>query len=125
MEKPTNNASGCPAGKARKPLLSQTVWRLVGGGAIGAAALLAWFGADAAIVRKSVWHMAIFAGLVLTCLCVAGYTALLDIRYIRLQYALARRQAFLQTLGEEGFRKALRAADGGGSQAPGQERDEA
>jgi hypothetical protein len=36
--------------------------------------------------------------------------ALLDLRYIRMRHAMAEREVFRQTLGDEAFRRALRAA---------------
>jgi len=43
-------------------------------------------------------------------LLVAVYCAFLDLRYIRVQQAIAERELFRETLGEESFRKALRAS---------------
>ena len=41
---------------------------------------------------------------------VALYIVLLDVRYIRMQYHLGKREIFRKTLGSEEFRRALREA---------------
>lgn len=71
---------------------------------------MVWFGVDSEFVQRSLWHTFGYWTVFLLFILVTGYTVVLDVRYIRLQYALARRQVFLQTLGEEEFRKTLRAA---------------
>ena len=52
----------------------------------------------------------IYWGIVVVLLVVAVYCALIDLRYVRAQYAVAKRDMFRETLGEESFRKDLRAA---------------
>ncbi|MBL7644575.1 MAG: hypothetical protein JNK74_00155 [Candidatus Hydrogenedentes bacterium] len=49
-------------------------------------------------------------GLFLVSLLVALYMALLDLRYIRMQYSLGEKELFEDTLGSEEFRAALRKA---------------
>lgn len=73
-----------------------------------AAALVAWAGAEMGFAQGSFLELVIYAGLVIVLLGIAIYTVALDIRYTRLQYAVARRAAFLQTLGDESFRASLR-----------------
>ncbi|MDQ1256299.1 MAG: hypothetical protein QG656_895, partial [Candidatus Hydrogenedentes bacterium] len=74
------------------------------------AALMAWKGADIGFERPSLLFLLGYWTLFLALLIAAGYTAVLDVRYIRLQYQLGRREVFLQTLGNEEFRKLVRAA---------------
>ncbi len=68
---------------------------------------MAWMGVQADFHRVSLWLAIAYWGGVFLLLAVAGFTVLLDIRYIRLQYALGRREVFRQTLGDEVFRRAL------------------
>jgi hypothetical protein len=55
-------------------------------------------------------RFAIYWGLFFLSFLASLYFAMLDVRYNLAQYAAAKRQVFLQTLGDEEFRKALRAA---------------
>ena len=50
-------------------------------------------------------------GVFLVFLLAAFYVVVLDIRYIRLQYLLAQRDAFHHTIGSEDFRRALYEAE--------------
>ena len=109
-EKPTKSGSGSRDEDAAAPLIRQSTWRKAGLGALAGAALMAWFGAESLFVRESVWHLLIYWSICLGLLAVAGYTVILDLRYIRLQYALGRRRVFTQTLGDEAFRKTLLSA---------------
>lgn len=74
-------------------------------------ALLAWYAArnarDAAM-GGPFWIA--FSVVFLALMGVALYMVLIDIRYIRLQYKLAERQLFLETLASEEFRKEIRDA---------------
>ena len=108
-EPPAEPPSGAVAPDLPVPI-TQGTWRKAGAAAVGAAAFLAWFGSDSPFVRQSVWHQLLFWGLCFGLVAVALYTVILDLRYIRLQYAIARRAAFEQTIGSEDFRKELLAA---------------
>ena len=102
--------------------LNPKTWRKVGAISVGLAALMAVFGAATGILRDTVLHMAIlmspdvadratperagpfcmvywlvFALLIL----IALYMAFLDIRYIRLMYAVEKRKLFQASMGED------------------------
>lgn len=74
---------------------------------IGLSAVMVLLGPGAPVARA---HPLLFAGywLVFSLLLVGAlYCVLLDIRYIRLEYRLARRRLFHETLGSEDFRRTL------------------
>lgn len=85
----------------------QSRWRIAGAVAIACCAIMAWYGAQHAFMSASLLGAILYWGLCLLFLLVSLYTVLLDVRYIRLQYAIARRELFVQTLGDEKFRKSL------------------
>jgi uncharacterized membrane protein len=88
--------------------LTQKKWRRVGAVCIAACAFMAWFGADdLRTINQSWWYMAGYWGLCLLFLVAALYVVLLDIRYIRMLYAIERREVFLQTLGSKEFREEI------------------
>lgn len=88
----------------------QTKWRLAGGGAVGLSAVMAWYGAAFLSFREGTLFLLAYWGVFLALLLVAFYCVLLDIRYIRMLYALERRRVFHETLGNAEFRRALHAA---------------
>lgn len=89
--------------------ISQRQWRCVGGAAIVGAALMAWYGQYMVQGRPSLAVLVVYWGLFLFLLLLSLYIVLIDIRYIRLQYALERREAFLRTLGSEELRQIMQA----------------
>ncbi|HUW60800.1 MAG TPA: hypothetical protein VMZ06_07305 [Candidatus Bathyarchaeia archaeon] len=106
--KPTKSASGSPNGNPPgSPILSQRQWRKAGLGAIAACALLAWVGAKAHFFLDSPILCILYWGVFVVLMALTFFIVWLDIRYIRLQYALERRNVFRETLGDEEFRKAL------------------
>ena len=78
--------------------------------AIVVCALMAWFGVD--LIKAGVAPLALFAywSVFLALLLVALYVVLLDIRYIRLEYALGEREIFKNTFESEEFQQAIRKA---------------
>lgn len=72
-----------------------------------ACALLAWFGARAHFFIDSLLVCILYWGLFLALMGATFLVVWLDVRYIRLQYALERRKAFRETLGDEDFRASL------------------
>ncbi len=86
------------AGSVRSGILEDTVWHAVS------------FAADEAPERDSVTPLglciAYWAGFA-AILLVALYLAFVDIRYIRLQYAIEKQQLFRQSLGDELAQKVL------------------
>lgn len=102
-------AEQCVAG-APASWFTQRGWRRVGACCLTASALMAFFGADAEFLQGAAWILLAYWGGFLLLLGIAFYTVVLDVRYIRLQYALGRREVFRQTLGSPEFREALREA---------------
>ncbi|MBI2433825.1 MAG: hypothetical protein HYV26_13240 [Candidatus Hydrogenedentes bacterium] len=72
--------------------------------------MLAGYGPRFAASVPPVWLLAAYWGVFLLLLLLALYLALVDLRFIRLQYLLGRREIFYDTLGSEEFRQALRKA---------------
>lgn len=91
-------------------LLTQPGWRTLAAAAILVSALMAWFGVKWEALRESSVLFFGYWGLFAILLLGAVYIAFLDMRYIRLQYRIAERELFRQTLGEDSFRDELRAA---------------
>lgn len=92
----------------RAVMSAQTIWRTVGGGAIGLCVIMAVVGVRAEFLRTSPLVFFAFWGVFLVLFLVAIFCVLLDLRYIRLQYKLAKRELFHETLGDETFRRKLK-----------------
>jgi hypothetical protein len=90
--------------------LRQIHWRIAGAIAIGSCAVLAYGGANWEVWKNSRAVFALYWGGFGLLMLLAMYCALLDIRYIRVQYRAREREVFNQTLGEVSFRKDLRDA---------------
>ncbi len=82
----------------------------MGAGAILLCAAMAWFGVD--IIRSDAGpvFLLVYWSVFLVLLLVALYIVMLDIRYIRLEYALGEREIFRSTFESEEFQQALRKA---------------
>ncbi len=83
---------------------------MVGAVSIGVCALMAWGGVRLESVRESPVLFWIYWGVFFVLFMVTLYIVLVDIRFIRVQQALALREAFRDTLGDKQFRSALRDA---------------
>ena len=96
----------------------QTKWRIAGVISLAAAGLMAWHGSSSRILRAWDWPgLLVYWSVFFVLLVCAIVIALLDVRYIRLRYALERRSLFLKTVGSESLRKTLREArDPGGEE---------
>ena len=104
------------------PFLTRRGWRITGLVSVLVSAAMAWNGV--AFIGAG-WHwLALLAwwGAVILFLLVAVYTVLLDLRFTQLQYVLAEREVFMETLGSEEFRKEIRrlAANEAASKAAGE-----
>ncbi|MBP8128026.1 MAG: hypothetical protein KA184_00485 [Candidatus Hydrogenedentes bacterium] len=88
----------------------QRKWRLTGALALALSALMAGYGVAYLGFSGSVLVLLVYWGIFLLCLIVAFLMALLDMRYIRVQYALEQRRIFVETLGSKAFRESLRKA---------------
>lgn len=90
--------------------LNQRTWRMIGLVSISAAAGMAWFGASEVTEETSILYLIIYWSVFLLFFLVAMYMALLDLRYIRLQYLVGQRDLYQDTVGDEAFRRALKEA---------------
>ena len=88
----------------------QTKWRIAGGLAVALATLLVWYGVEYVNKSTSPLYLFIYWSIFVVCILVAFYCVLLDIRFIRVQFAMERRRIFQDTVGDQAFRKALNAA---------------
>jgi predicted Holliday junction resolvase-like endonuclease len=61
----------------------------------------------------------IYWAVALLLLAIAIYMVLIDLRYLRLQFKLAERELFLDTLGSEDFRREIRDAQARKNQGDG------
>lgn len=77
---------------------------------------MAVFGAQSQALRANPLYFSLFWFGCVVLLGVAFYTALLDIRYIRMQYAMAKRELFFETLGVKQARERLDAASAAAEQ---------
>ena len=103
------NGSGSPTELPRH-FITQRGWRLLGIGALVFAGALVWFGPATLRTEPGLVFLCVYWGAFVLVLLVAFYAVLLDVRYIRLQYALEQRAIFEDTLGSDAFRKALHEA---------------
>lgn len=90
-------------------MLTQNTWRMIGGVAIFAAALMAWNGAEELDAGHTKVYLLVYWGLFLVLLITAVYMAILDLRYIKLQYLIGQRELFQKTVDDDMFREALAA----------------
>lgn len=91
-------------------LLTQARWRWAGGICLALCCVMAGFGVRLDVVRQTPVLFLLYWGLFLALFLVTLFCALLDLRHIRAEYAVAQRETFRDTLGDEAFRAALRAA---------------
>lgn len=68
---------------------------------------MAWYGTQPGVTRLGVPLQIAYWGIFTLALLTAVYVALLDLRYIRLQYTLGERELYNDTLGAEELRAAL------------------
>ncbi|MFP4173593.1 MAG: hypothetical protein ACLFV4_11845 [Candidatus Hydrogenedentota bacterium] len=80
----------------------QTKWRIAGGIALVCAAVLTVYGAEGEFPRTSLVHFIVYWGLCFVALATAVFIAILDIQYIRVQHAVAKRELVRSTLGHLG-----------------------
>lgn len=106
---------------------NQRTWRTIGAGALVASAGMAWYAVGYGVLRDTVLLLAgwmselppdaapehsgyflfLYWSFFALVLLISLYMALLDLRYIRLQYRAERRAIFERTLGDSEFRKSL------------------
>ena len=89
-------------------MITQKGWRITGAICITISAVMAYFGVrDITSMTFSVPQLLVYWGIFLLLLCVALYIVVLDMRYIKMKFAMERREVFQQTIGEEEFRKQI------------------
>lgn len=110
MEKPTKSESGFPTADLLSRASMQTKWRMACGVAVLVAGGMAWYGAESVSLRRSLATFAAYWGVFLVLIGIIFFIVLLDLRYIRLQYVIARRELYRQAFEDEEFRKALLGA---------------
>ena len=86
-------------------MFTQRNWRIAGAIAITICALMAVFGTR--IAFQSLFNFAVYWTVCLMLLMVTLYIALIDIKYIRVEQAIAHRELFRETVGDEDFQKKL------------------
>ena len=108
--------------------ITQAQWRVVGAASIVIAAGMAAHSMASGLLRDTVlrttqrlvpesaeeltaefplWWILVYWGIFSGLILLSCYLALIDFRYIRLQYALERRQIFSRTVGDAKFRASL------------------
>lgn len=111
MARATNNGFGYHTiAKKQQSFLTQRGWRITGGVALLVAGGMAWYGPTQLAEGQSVGYLAGYWGIFLVALAVAMWCVMLDLRYIRYEYAEGERDIFQQTLGNEEFRRAIAEA---------------
>ena len=88
-------------------MLKQRTWRVVGAGSVVFCGVMAWYGVDSPSVKSSLLVLLAYWGAFLVLLACGLLCVLIDIRYVRLQYAIGKRELLRQTLQDEELRKAL------------------
>ena len=91
-------------------MLNQKQWRTVGIVCLAGCGVMAVLGVRIEALRSS---PALFLGywaVFLLLFVITLYCVLLDIRFIKAEHAIMAREVFRETLGDEEFRNALRAA---------------
>ena len=68
---------------------------------------MAWYGASAGFFLDSLWFCVGYWALFAFLFVISIYFVALDLRYIRLQYTVEKRELFRQTIGNEEFRRDL------------------
>ena len=87
-------------------------------GTMTLAGLMAWYGCDAPILRTSLRYFSIYWGVFILLLLLSLYFIVLDLRFIHVQYLIARRDLLRETLEDETFRKTLIQAQQATTDAP-------
>lgn len=88
-------------------MITQASWRKTGFLCMVACGVMGMIGVRWQVLRASPILFCVYWGLFVLLALVAVYTAILDLRYIRLRYLIERRELFRETLGNPAFRQAL------------------
>ena len=111
---PRKTPLGIPPGRTPvrpgPPYLTQKFWRRASMGCLAAAGAMAWYGATIMDPRQHWLFLAGYWSVFLFLLAAALYAVVLDLRFIRLHYALGAREIYQETVGDPAFREALRKA---------------
>ena len=114
-------------------MVNQKGWRAAGVVVLVAAGLMAWYAADSGVLRDTALYLSglltdnaletpsaslgfvlVYWGIFVAVILVALYLALIDVRYIRLQHALERRELVREATAESSAesRSATKSGDG-------------
>ena len=83
---------------------------------------MAWYGSQRGFLENDPTYLMVYWGVFVLLIVTAIYMALIDIRYIRMEYKMGERALFEDTLGEESFREELRQARGDSGNGAGEDR---
>ncbi len=90
--------------------MKQAHWRLVGGICLACCGAMVLFGVKLKASVVSPWLFLGYWGLFLLLFLVVLFCVLVDLRFIRAERTIMERDVFMETLGDEEFRRALREA---------------
>jgi len=107
MEKPTKKESGCPTDNPTTPIITQRRWRTVCSIVLVCAIGMALYGVKAKFFLAQPLFALVYWTIFLLLLVAAFYIVILDVRFIRMQYAIAKREILRETLGDKTFREML------------------
>jgi hypothetical protein len=105
-------------------LFNQRTWRRIGLASLAVCGAMAWGGTRSGVTHLGPLALLAYWGVFLAALLVALYMALIDLRYIRLQYSLGEKELFEETLGSEELRTALREPHGTAPRGDGARHDD-
>lgn len=88
----------------------QKRWRIAGGFTVLVCAAMAVFGVDMQMLHDSTPLFLIYWGVFILLFFATLYFVALDLRYIRAEHAIAKRDLFQNTLGDQEFRETLEEA---------------
>ncbi len=86
----------------------QTKWRIASGVALACAAVMTWYGAEGELPRQSIGAFLLYWGICVLFLLIAVFLAIFDISYIRMRYAVEKRELARASLADKTLRKALK-----------------
>lgn len=110
--------------------LTQKTWRIIGMASLGLAGIMSFHAVNSGFLGQTIRHVVhlfnedaarapsssglvhfIYWSIFLLIILTAMYMAVLDFRYIRVQFVVEKRSIFGRTLGSEEFRKSLAQKD--------------
>jgi hypothetical protein len=95
------------------PRITQRRWRILGAVILLTSLIMAVAGPHLEGLKESLFLFTFYWVGCVVLIAAALFIALLDLRYVRVQYRMAEREIFRRTLGEPAFREELRQATEG------------